>query len=123
MPNRKVVLVVEDDRDIATLVALCFDSTRYEIISVERIVDAHSRLAAGPLLDCVILDVGLPDGCGLWLCEEIKAIYPALPVVVLTAGSADVRQKAQAAGADVFIAKPFEPDALCAEIERLLGDG
>src|SRR5687767_1784205 len=120
MSNRKVLLVVEDDPDIATLIALCFDRTRYAITPVETIEAARIRLAASPRPDCVILDVGLPDGCGMCLCQEMKAADPALPVAILTAGAADVRQKAQAAGADVFIAKPFEPDVLCTEIERLL---
>ena len=120
MAATRRLLCVEDDPDIATILRLCFDPLKYEVEWVATLAAARQRLVQRPP-DAVVLDLGLPDGDGLALCGEIKADRPTLPVVVLTArGGPAVRHDALARGADGFLPKPFEPEALAAEIGRLV---
>jgi len=118
----KTLLLVEDDPDIAILLRMTLDPSRYEIESAGDLASARELLAEKPP-DLVILDVGLPDGNGLELCREVKAARPSVPVVILTALSRQHRAleaQAHACGADAFVEKPFDPDDLQATAERLL---
>jgi DNA-binding response OmpR family regulator len=116
------LLLVEDDPDIALLLRMCLDLSTYQIEVAPDLATARGRLAR-QRPDLVILDVGLPDGNGLDLCREVKAAHPGLPVLVLTALSRRVRDleaRARGCGADAFVEKPFDPDALQATARRLL---
>jgi len=77
-------------------------------------------LADSPPPDLVALDVGLPDGDRLDLCRDLKAAHPTLPIVVMSA-SGGYGAKARKAGADRFIAKPFDPDELASTAAGPLG--
>jgi DNA-binding response OmpR family regulator len=116
------ILVVEDEPDITLVVRLCLNPGRYAVACATTLAEARGLLSAGPLPDLVVLDLGLPDGDGLVLCREVKAVHPALPVMVLTAYThEEAREAASQAGADRFIEKPFDPDDLCATVDELLG--
>jgi len=71
--------------------------------------------------DLVLLDLGLPEMDGLELCRFIKKEYPSLPIIISTA-RADVSDKVVAfdAGADDYIAKPYEPRELVARIQAII---
>jgi two-component system catabolic regulation response regulator CreB len=120
MPPR-VVLLVEDEPDIAAVLRLCLDPQRFAVACAGTLAAARDRLARGPRPDLVVLDLGLPDGNGLTLCREVKAEHPALPVMVLTAYThEETREAASQAGADRFVEKPFDPDDLRATVDQLL---
>jgi DNA-binding response OmpR family regulator len=115
------VFLVEDEPDIALVVALCLDPARYAVDLAMSLAEARAYLASQPPPDVILLDVHLPDGDGLELCREVKATRPGVPVVVLTATARDwAGAAARAAGADAFVPKPFDPDDLCAVVARLL---
>jgi two-component system, OmpR family, catabolic regulation response regulator CreB len=121
MPPR-VILLVEDEPDIAFVVRLCLDPGRFALACAGTLAEARDLLARGPRPDLVVLDLGLPDGDGLTLCREVKAAHPGLPVMVLTAYTDDdARRLAREAGADRFVEKPFDPDDLRATVDELLG--
>jgi DNA-binding response OmpR family regulator len=118
----KTLLLVEDDPDIAAVLRMSLDLSRYEVETAADLATARALIAQKPP-DLVILDVGLPDGSGLDLCREVKAARPGLPVIILTALSRRQRgleAHAWASGADAFVEKPFDPDDLQAMAERLL---
>ncbi len=98
---------------------MIFEPARFRVLLADDLATARSTLARPPTPDLVIVNVLLPDGSGLDLCRELKQAQPSCPVVVLTAMLA-ARDEALEAGADAFVTKPFEPDALLAEVERLL---
>ncbi|UTW06120.1 PAS domain S-box protein [Pseudomonas benzenivorans] len=83
LPARSRVLHVEDDADLRQVIA---EQARAlaEFISAGSLVQARQRLAEGHY-DLVLLDLGLPDGSGLELLEELNRHHPGLPVVVLSA--------------------------------------
>ncbi len=72
----------------------------------------------------VLLDIGMPNLNGLMACEEIRLLpgYSEVPIVMLTGYSDDrMRQAAMQLGANDFITKPFQPDALVARLAVYLG--
>jgi len=113
------VLVVEDDPDIASAVALELEHAGYE----PRVVgDGPIALALwsewGP--DLVLLDLGLPTLDGVEVCRRIRAASHT-PIVVLTArGSIQDRVLGLDAGADDYLAKPFSLEELMARVRSTL---
>jgi len=103
------VLMVEDSR-------FCSETVRQMCLkSGARLRRADSLAAARRHLatyrpSVVLVDLGLPDGSGLEMIEELAAMKPAAPAILATSGQDDGSQHltALAAGADGFIAKPLK---------------
>ena len=73
--------------------------------------------------DIVLMDIKMPVMTGLEATKLIKAKYPDLPVVALTANAFDSdRQAAMDAGCDDFLAKPVSSEACLATIKRFVGE-
>jgi DNA-binding response OmpR family regulator len=94
-----------------------------------QIVEARSARAAvdAVLLDSTaialaLIDVALPDSDGFELCQELKTIQPALPVVLISAvyRSAQARRDGFGAGADAYLVEPMPPARLVQAIRRLV---
>lgn len=116
--RRRRLLVVEDEPDIAAVYRLIFDPTHFVVTVAGDLAAAKRALQATPP-DLLILDLGLPDGDGLILCRELKSTAPRLPVLIVSA-HAHRHAEARAAGADLFLPKPFDPDQLEATVRRFL---
>ncbi|GAA1872976.1 fused response regulator/phosphatase [Myceligenerans crystallogenes] len=105
------VLLVEDDDADALLVAdlLELAGVRAELRRARSVAEALGLLAGAPV-DCLLLDLGLPDAVGLGALERVLARMEELPappaVVVLTGDTAvDAGTKAMASGADDYLVK------------------
>ena len=92
------ILLVEDDDGDAVLVEEQFSvtGTDVDIVRVQSLADAIRR--AGPELDCVLLDLDLPDAQGLTALPRLKEVQPDVAVLVLT-GFADEQRGVAAVGA------------------------
>jgi len=77
------ILHVEDDVDLSSLLAASL-SGRAELICATSLHEAEERLATESFA-AVVLDLGMPDGCGLSLIERIAALEPPPPVIVFSA--------------------------------------
>ncbi len=114
------VLLVEDDRMIGDSLR---GALRLEGYAVDWVYDAQAAGAtlASERFDLVLLDLGLPKGCGLQVLRDLRARQDATPVIVLTArdGLSD-RVAGLDAGADDYLAKPFELDELNARMRAVL---
>jgi DNA-binding response OmpR family regulator len=113
------VLVVEDDRDIASAVALELEHAGYAA-RVES--DGPGALLAAsewsPHL--VVLDLGLPSMDGIEVCRRLRSGSP-IPILVLTArGEVDDRIRGLDAGADDYMIKPFSLGELMARVRSTL---
>jgi DNA-binding response OmpR family regulator len=116
------ILVAEDDRDIADLIAHYIERSGWTAHIVASGDEALARARQQPL-DVVILDVMLPGMSGLEVCRELRAndATGALPIIMVTArGEETDRIVGLDIGADDYIAKPFSPNELVARIRALL---
>jgi DNA-binding response OmpR family regulator len=116
------ILVVEDDQDIRQLLHLQLTAAGYETAFAR---DAATALSVarkeGPAL--ILLDLGLPAGDGFVVMERMKAIpeFEMIPVIVITARDPAQGEKAVSLGARSYFQKPFDAEALVAEIRQTLG--
>jgi DNA-binding response OmpR family regulator len=114
------VLIVEDDREIAELVALHLADLG---LSAERAADGEAglRKALGGGYALVILDLMLPGMDGLTVCRRIRERDPGLPILLLTARSEEIdRVLGLELGADEYVTKPFSIRELMARVKALL---
>ncbi len=114
-----LVLVVEDDLDIAETLELYL---RNEQFKTERAADGKKALtlfrAAQP--DLVLLDIGLPELDGLEVLKAIRA-ESGVPVIMLTARAEEVDELiGLGLGADDYITKPYSPRKLMARVGAVL---
>lgn len=119
---RKLILVVEDDHDISTIIQTRLKSAGYDVVTARDGDAALGRLQYTQP-HAVLLDLTMPklDGFGVlrWMSEQ--PAVSDIPVLVLTArrNEADVK-RAIAGGASDFLVKPFSPDVLLSRLARLL---
>jgi DNA-binding response OmpR family regulator len=117
---RGLVLVVEDDRAIADLVALYLRREGFGV-QVER--DGTAGLTAVRRLRpvAVVLDVGLPGMDGVEVCRALRAAQDWTPVLFVTARDDEVdRILGLEMGADDYVTKPFSPRELVARVRTVL---
>jgi two-component system phosphate regulon response regulator PhoB len=119
---RSLIFVVEDDADIARLIAHNLQTNGF---GVRSFIDGGSVISEAmqetPAL--FLLDVMLPGSDGFELCRHIRrtAALSSIPIIFLTAktGEAD-RVKGLELGGDDYITKPFSPRELVARIRSVL---
>lgn len=114
------VLVVEDDRKIASFIA---DGLKQAGYAVDVAADGTEgfHLATSLNYDAAILDLMLPGLDGLTLIERLRAKRIATPVLILSArSSVDDRVKGLHAGGDDYMTKPFSFSEVLARIEALI---
>ncbi len=116
------ILIIDDDRDIQSLIRLTVHSEGHEALLAsggeEGLQTIRSRTP-----DLVILDVMMPDMSGWNVLAELRkdSRTQRLPVIMLSAlGETSTKIKGLRAGADDYLAKPFDPDELLARVEALL---
>ena len=115
------ILVVDDlARNIRLLEAL-LEPRGYEVISAESGEEALERVRS-QRVDLVLLDVVMPGMNGFEVCQRLRADESTrfLPVVMITASDERDKTEAIEAGADDFIAKPFDQAELLARVRSLL---
>ena len=118
--NQRRVLVVDDEANIAELVATAL---RYEGFEVRTAADGAGALAAVRDLapDLVVLDVMLPDTDGFELQARIRGDGRHVPVLFLTARDAiEDRVRGLTLGADDYMTKPFSLEELVARVHAVL---
>jgi DNA-binding response OmpR family regulator len=115
-----MILVVEDEQSIASLVTLYLTNEGFRVSQIAdgaQALDAVERVKP----DLVILDVMLPGMDGIEICRRLRAAGDGLPIVMLTARDAEVdRILGLELGADDYITKPFSPRELVARVKAVL---
>jgi CheY-like chemotaxis protein len=120
MPIRKTVLVVDDDERILSLLQETLNAAGYRALTAGGGPEAMRRLTAEEV-DAVIADIKMPEWDGLTLLDRIKAQWPDLPVIMVTAyADQDIRDRVQLGGADGFLTKPFRIDKLEGMLKNVL---
>jgi DNA-binding response OmpR family regulator len=116
------ILIVEDDPDIADLVAHYLGKAGFATDRIASGREALAAIAAKPP-DLVILDLMLPQVDGLEVCRTVRSDRKTagIPIIMLTArGDESERIVGLELGADDYLAKPFSPNELVARVRALL---
>jgi CheY-like chemotaxis protein len=115
-----MILLVDDEPAVLALIRRIMHelASNYDLIAVPDGATALALLANRPAA-LVITDYHMPDMDGVALTEAIKAAAPQCPVVFMTAYP-DARHRAEAAGADFFLSKPFQFAQLAAIVQTVL---
>ncbi len=119
MPRNKVLLV-EDDRGIRFGIRNFLAGRDFDVEEADTLKQGE-ELYKQTRPDIVILDYSLPDGNALEVLPRLKAADSSIPIVILTGhGSIDLAVRAIKEGAEQFLTKPVQMQALLVVIERLL---
>lgn len=118
--KNKKILIVDDEKDIRKMIEnALWDNGYYNIFTAGSCGEAKEIVNSQTIQLC-ILDVGLPDGDGFELFEEIRSVSSA-PAIFLTArGEAGDRIRGLGLGADDYVVKPFLLRELILRINAVL---
>ncbi|MEL6795779.1 MAG: response regulator [Planctomycetota bacterium] len=122
MSDRKFILIVEDERDLAELLRYNLNVGGYDA-EVARDGRQGLEMVQARKPDLIVLDVMLPIYDGITVAKQLRAddATATIPIVMLTAKAADTDQvSGLQAGADDYITKPFSVPVLLARIEAVL---
>ena len=119
-PQKKVILVVDDDQDLCEVIKFFFEMENFEVLT------AHGGRVALEIIksrhvDIVLTDVRMPDGDGIELLHETMLRNVNTPVVMLITGYMDLPvSDAYNLGACAVFSKPFDFDDLLPRIRKIL---
>lgn len=115
------VLVVEDDNDLREALVDTLEIAGCEVFQADCAEQALSMIP-DLALDMVVSDINMGEMNGLQLLKEVRAQYPQLPVLIITAyGSVSSSIEAIRNGAVDYLVKPFKPQLLVETISRFVG--
>jgi signal transduction histidine kinase len=120
--GRERVLIVDDERDIADMMAIGLERLGYETVGVNDPLEALSAIAEDPqAFDIVITDQVMPALRGLDLIKKLKEIKPEIKAVLCTGYSDGANEQvSRAAGADAFFHKPVDARELAPTLRMLM---
>jgi CheY-like chemotaxis protein len=115
------VLIVDDDPFIRRLIATTLEDVAG--FDIQEAGDGVEAIAAARAIDpaIVFLDIDMPLMNGIDACRELRALDGDATIVMLTAAGPDAEAEARAAGADLFLTKPFSPLDLLQLVDSLGG--
>ena len=124
--EKKRVLVVEDENDIAGLIKHTLERSGDSLVEIAPSGDQALKLASEQPPDLIILDLNLPVLGGLEVCRLLRTRpgTAKTPIIMLTARSTEGdRVQGLDAGADDYITKPFSPRELAARVRAVMRRG
>lgn len=120
MAQQRNILIVEDSPTLVMTWRVQLEQGGYNIIVAENGKAAYAILRAQPI-DCMLLDLKLPDMDGIDILEEVK-IWPTPPAVVVVTANASLSTAVRAVrgGAFDYLVKPFAANRLITTVENAL---
>lgn len=112
------ILIVDDEPALRRMIRIAFEASGHTVVQADGVrTGLAESVMARP--DCILLDLGLPDGSGASVLEELRA-WSDVPIIVLTAtDSEELRVRLLRGGADDFVSKPFSMPELLARVEAV----
>jgi len=116
----KKVIIFDDDEDILSICTYILEEQNWEVHTFTNCNDIESR-ASAIQPDVILMDNWIPDMGGIQATQLLKAnsALKSIPVIYFSANN-DIHTLAANAGADSYIAKPFDIDELGKVIEKVL---
>ncbi len=112
------VLLVEDHRELAQWLATELRHAGWAPEIASTAADARHRVRQRSY-DVLLVDIGLPDGDGIALCRDLRAMTDAPLLMVTARQDVEDRVRALDSGADDYLAKPFAVDELLARMRAI----
>jgi len=117
--QKKSILVVDDDREILSLLRSFLNKHGYDAHTAER-TDMADKILSNQKMDLLILDVMMPGEDGLSYCRRVRS-HSDVAIIMLTAlGEETDRIVGLEIGADDYLPKPFNPRELLARVKAVL---
>ncbi|KPH63030.1 sigma-54 dependent transcriptional regulator [Novosphingobium sp. ST904] len=117
------VLLVEDDLSIAIVITAALEAEGFTVIHCQSIGERDRLLGEGSY-QALVTDVMLPDGDGIETIDRVRALHPAMPIVILSAqNTLDTAVRATDTGAFEYFPKPFDIDELARTVRQAAGAG
>ena len=117
----KKVLVLEDESSIRSFIVINLLRAGYEVVEAESGEEALEKLKENPDVRVTLLDIMLPGIDGFEVCRRVRAAYPHIGIIMLTARSQEMdKVTGLMTGADDYVTKPFSPAELTARVDALL---
>lgn len=114
------ILIVEDDPQIARVLKINLKLSGHETENVTTISDAWETLRRDHF-DLMCLDIGLPDGSGIDLCEKVRSNGDEIPILFMSARTDETTVvKGITSGGDDYIRKPFGMEELKARMNKVM---
>lgn len=118
--ERRRILVIEDDPDIARMLELNLRTERYQVTTASSGETGLARLREEPH-HLLVLDLMLPGIDGWTVCREVRKLAEYLPIIIVSAKGAETHKVlGLELGADDYVAKPFSLPELMARIRAVL---
>jgi DNA-binding response OmpR family regulator len=114
------ILIIDDEPNLRRSLGMILQHAGYTVTTAATAEEALHLLQAGAY-DLAFLDIKLPDQSGIQLLPQIKAIYPEMPVLILTAhATLDTAIEAVRSGARDYLLKPIDPEDILKRVENTL---
>ncbi|OGR28222.1 MAG: Fis family transcriptional regulator [Desulfobacca sp. RBG_16_60_12] len=114
------ILVVDDESNYLTVMEALLGEAGYEVLTAPSAIEAVKITAASDL-DLVLTDMKMPKMSGIELLDQLRRLYPDLPVIIMTAfGTVEKAVTAMKKGAFDYILKPFKNDEILVTIAKAL---
>jgi DNA-binding response OmpR family regulator len=117
------VLVVDDEPLIVDILTDFLSAQGYEVVGAHGAADAFTMMEVSPP-DVLLLDIALPLVDGMTALRRVRALYPDLRVVMVTANAdEEVARDALRRGAFDYVVKPFDFEYLARVVGAAVGQG
>ncbi len=114
------ILIIEDEPELKNIVQNFLEAEQFIVEYAEDYSSGLEKIISYEY-DCILLDIMLPDGNGIDLLKEIKAMHKKDPVIILSAkDSVDDKVAGLEIGADDYLAKPFHLAELLARVKSVI---
>ncbi|MEK3719927.1 response regulator transcription factor [Paenibacillus sp. FSL H8-0034] len=114
------ILIVDDDIHIRQLIKVYLRQEGFDVVEAGHGKEALQEMEK-TRIDLVILDIMMPEMDGWDLCVELRAAYPNLPLLMITAkGETGHKVKGFQLGTDDYLVKPFDPEELVVRVKSLM---
>ena len=115
------VLLVEDEVMVSNLVADCLTESGFQVHEAATADEALRYMRSGASIDVLFTDVYLPGRMnGAELAERARELRPEMPIVYVS-GRYKLSEISPLVPRSLFVAKPYDPDDICALLTRLTG--